>query len=77
MSAFTDHRASRMWAAQQYEGPLRPPYPHLTPAGRCLGRVLMRRTMHRGKPLLGFVPFDSLMEDEFRAREKRQNRNKF
>lgn len=58
-----------MWAAHEMR-----PYPFQTPGGHCIGRVLMSPTMFRGQRIVGLVPFDALMEREFAAREKRQNR---
>jgi hypothetical protein len=75
--AFHEHRARRLWAAEEYEGTERPPYPFQTGDARCIGRVLMRPMMFRGKRLVGLVPFDRLMEIEFKAREKRLNRKHF
>lgn len=77
MVPFHEHRARRLWAAEQYEGTDRPPYPFQTDQGRCIGRVLMRPMMFRGKRLVGLVSFDPLMEIEFKAKEKRQNRKHF
>ena len=75
--SFMMHRARRLWAAENYEGTERPPYPFQTDAGRCLGRVIGLPMHFRGKKIVGLVPFDPLMEIEFKAREKRQNRKHF
>ncbi len=77
MIPFHQHRAQRLWAAENYEGADRPPYPFQSPGGKCIGRVLITPRMHRGKRLVGLVPFDSLMESEIKARERRQNRAHF
>lgn len=69
-------RALRLAAADIGVGFDRPPYPH-APGARCLGRVLLFPYRFRGKKLIGLVPFDALMETEFKAREKRQNRRHF
>jgi hypothetical protein len=79
MSDFTDHRAQRLWAAEGYDGNDRPPYPYRHAlSGVPIGRVLIRPLHWRGKKVVGLVsPLDRLMEIEFKAREKRQNRKHF
>lgn len=52
--------------------------PLLPETGRSLGRVLMRPMLMRGKWIgPGLVPHDVLLDREFFAREKRQNRRAF
>lgn len=73
---YVEHRARRLWWAQDSDGMGLPVYPY-EGGGRLIGRVLMRPYHFRGKKLIGLVPLDPLMTIEFRAREKRQDRAHF
>ncbi len=74
--SYAEHRAQRLSLAEGYDGPNMPPYPFLGD-GRMLGRVLILPKHWRGQKIVGFVGKDPLLETEFRAREKRQNREHF
>lgn len=75
MSAYTDHRARRMWAAHNYEGWDRAPQPD---ARQSLGRLVTYRI---ADVLPGFYPNGharkGYIDTLFKARERQQNRTHF
>jgi hypothetical protein len=85
MSAYAEHRARRMWAAQDYEGWELPPYPFANDGviPHNIGRVLLFPEITAGG--FGFEaglwPVEdggfNMLKAHFKAKEKRQNREKF
>ena len=74
MSEYTEQRTRRLWAAHDYVGWDRPPYPH-EGAGRNIGRVVM------AGPFAGFYPRGTAkwaeLDATIKLKERAQNRKRF
>lgn len=75
MSAYTDHRARRMWAAHEYQGWDMPPHPD---GRKSAGRLVGSRVADIAP---GFYPNShprkAYIDTMFKARERAQNRKHF
>lgn len=84
MIPYLEHRAERLIIAAAYTGWERPPYPFQTPAGHCIGRLVIDRGGARfrsGNQIITLPPglhrFKSEVEALYKAKEKWQNRTAF